>query len=451
MHLAGATEVKFGATSAESFEVVSANEITAVAPKGSGRVHVTVTTPEGGSSTPTSADEFEYIPPPVIEKLEPAKGRAAGAEEVTISGKNLEKATLVSFGGTAAEITSRSGSGITVVTPSGVGKVQVTVTTSGGSAEAEFTYEPSLASVAPSVGPAGGGTSVTITGTGFKEGQTSVKFNEAPAMSVTVASPTVLHAIAPPGAPGPATVTVSVEGVPGSSSVAFSYVLPPTITSVAPSEGAESGGTTVTITGSNFGGATAVHFGATPAGFEVRSPTTIVATSPAGSGKVDVTVTTAGGTSATSAADVFMYVASSPSPGPPPPPPPPAAATCTMKPIFLTVERKHKRKAKPKITAGQLKVTVTCSESASVDLAGRLSMAIGKKPKHGKQRAKIYTLGPSVAKAAQGIALVVSLKLPLKTVVALATKTKESVRITLSATSTGGTSHNSVSIKQLKL
>jgi hypothetical protein len=122
-----------------------------------------------------------------------------------------------------------------------------------------------------------------------------------------------------------------------------------------------------------------------------------------------------------------------------------------MKPIFLTVERKHKRKAKPRITAGQLRVTVTCSQTASVSLAGRLSLAIGKKPKHGKQRTKVYTLGPSAANAPQSVASVVSLKLPLKTVVALAAKAKESVRISLDATSAGGTSHNSVSIRQLKL
>ena len=41
--------------------------------------------------------------------------------------------------------------------------------------------------------------------------------------------------------------------------------------------------------------------------FTVGSPTSITATSPAGSGTVDVTVTTAGGTSATGAGDQFTY------------------------------------------------------------------------------------------------------------------------------------------------
>ena len=67
----------------------------------------------------------------------------------------------------------------------------------------------------------------------------------------------------------------------------------------------------MTITGTNLTGATAVNFGANAAtGHSVNSATSITATSPAGSaGTVDVTVTTPGGTSATSSADHFTYVA----------------------------------------------------------------------------------------------------------------------------------------------
>ena len=59
----------------------------------------------------------------------------------------------------------------------------------------------------------------------------------------------------------------------------------------------------MTITGTDFTGATAVKFGTTAAtGFTVNSATSITATAPAGAaGTVDVTVTTPGGTSATSA------------------------------------------------------------------------------------------------------------------------------------------------------
>jgi hypothetical protein len=86
----------------------------------------------------------------------------------------------------------------------------------------------------------------------------------------------------------------------------------PTVSKVEPSEGPEAGGTKVTITGTGFTGATAVKFGANPAkSFKVESATAIAAESPAGTGTVDVTVTTAGGMSATSSADHFTYAAAS--------------------------------------------------------------------------------------------------------------------------------------------
>jgi IPT/TIG domain len=82
----------------------------------------------------------------------------------------------------------------------------------------------------------------------------------------------------------------------------------PSVTSLAPSNGPTAGGTSVTIAGTNLTGATAVNFGTAAATtFAVSSATQIKATSPAGSGNVDVTVTNAAGTSATTPADVFAF------------------------------------------------------------------------------------------------------------------------------------------------
>jgi hypothetical protein len=55
----GATGVQFGTVAATSFKVNSSSSITAVAPKGSGTVDVTVTTPVGQSSI-SPADQFTY-------------------------------------------------------------------------------------------------------------------------------------------------------------------------------------------------------------------------------------------------------------------------------------------------------------------------------------------------------------------------------------------------------
>ncbi len=64
-NLEGATAVDFGGAPATEFEVRSADEIVAVAPPGSGVVAVTVSTPEGTSST-ESEDEFTYEGVPAV-------------------------------------------------------------------------------------------------------------------------------------------------------------------------------------------------------------------------------------------------------------------------------------------------------------------------------------------------------------------------------------------------
>lgn len=90
----------------------------------------------------------------------------------------------------------------------------------------------------------------------------------------------------------------------------------PAVTGVSPSSGPVAGGTTVTITGTGFTGATGVDFGsaAVPASsFTVNSAgTSITATAPdtaVAGPPVDVTVTTPAGTSATGPADQYTYLA----------------------------------------------------------------------------------------------------------------------------------------------
>jgi hypothetical protein len=85
---------------------------------------------------------------------------------------------------------------------------------------------------------------------------------------------------------------------------------PPAVTSITPTTGVASGGTSVQIKGTNFTSDAVVKFGSAPTPpITFNSATSITATSPAGSGVVDVTVTTAAGTSATGAFDQFTYTA----------------------------------------------------------------------------------------------------------------------------------------------
>jgi hypothetical protein len=106
-----------------------------------------------------------------------------------------------------------------------------------------------------------------------------------------------------PGASGIDTFIVNATN--GTTSAAMTVAITvtitavsPTITSITPSVGPTGGGTSVTITGTNFAGATAVTFGGVAAtGVTVVSATSITAATPAHAvGTVDVAVTTPGGT-----------------------------------------------------------------------------------------------------------------------------------------------------------
>jgi alpha-tubulin suppressor-like RCC1 family protein len=129
---------------------------------------------------------------------------------------------------------------------------------------------------------------------------------------------------------GQSDVPVPVSGLSGvtgiaagngqSFAVGASPVPFPQVVRVEPNTGVKEGGTSVTIMGFNFTGATAVKFGSNAAGsFTVNSDTSITAVSPAGTGAVDVVVATPEGTSYTSPRDTFRYGEEQPSekePGP---------------------------------------------------------------------------------------------------------------------------------------
>jgi hypothetical protein len=283
----------------------SATRITVTSPPGSGTVNVTVTT-SGGTS---GAARFTYAAaPPAVTGLSPSSGPAAGGTAVTITGTGLGGATGVSFGGAAGAVTADSATRITVTSPAGSGTVDVTVTTPGGTAAAgRFTYEvppPDVSGLSPSSGPAAGGTAVTITGTGLG-GATGVSFGGA-AGAVTADSATQVTVTSPAGS-GTVDVTVTT---PGGTAAAgrFTYEVPaPVIDDVSPSTGPANGGTEVTISGSGLAGATGVSFGGAAAKIVSDTGTAITVDSPPGSGTVNITVTTPGGTSAITAADRFTY------------------------------------------------------------------------------------------------------------------------------------------------
>jgi streptogramin lyase len=94
----------------------------------------------------------------------------------------------------------------------------------------------------------------------------------------------------------------------GRLGAAWAFAPSPAVTSLNADAGPAVGGIPVTITGSNFTGVTAVTFGSANAtSFTVNSESSITTMAPPGTGTVDVSVTTAEGTSPSVPADRFSY------------------------------------------------------------------------------------------------------------------------------------------------
>jgi autotransporter-associated beta strand protein len=209
-----------------------------------------------------------------------------------------------------------------------------------------FTYvmpAPTILGLSQSSGPAAGGTSITITGTDL-DGATAVDFGTTPAtivagsdtgtqITVIVPAETATRGTGGVGGVdsgnGGLTVDVTVTTPGGMSSTSlldqFTWIASPAVSSVTGqaigsssttgggagsiAAGPTSGGTEVLITGTGLAGATAVYFGTTTGTIVSDADMYIVADSPQGAGTVEVTVTTPYGTSPTSSADQFTYVA----------------------------------------------------------------------------------------------------------------------------------------------
>lgn len=306
--ISGST-VKFGTNLATNVTITDSSHITCKTPAGSGTVNVTVTT-SGGSATLTNA--FTYGASPTISSLSPTSGKTAGNETVIITGSNFTGATAVNFGSAAASFVINSSSQITATTPTNsAGNVSVTVTTPFGvSPGSTFTYvaPPTMTSFTPTTGSSTGGTSVTINGANYTN-VTAVSFGSIPATSFTVNSSSKITAVAPAQAAGSnTTITVTTQYGTVTSTSAFVYGTAPTLTTLSPTSGSTSGGTTVVLSGTSLASTQSVTFaGSTAGNLTILSDTAVQVTTPAHSaGLVSVVLTTAYGSS--TLANIYTYV-----------------------------------------------------------------------------------------------------------------------------------------------
>jgi lysophospholipase L1-like esterase len=166
---------------------------------------------------------------------------------------------------------------------------------------------PTVTGVAPDTGPTSGGTTITVTGTNFTSGPTTVTLGGLAATNVAVVNATTITARTP-SSTTTADLTVDVvvtnNGVSRTLAGGFTFVVPkpPTIATIVPSIGPSTGGTSVTITGSNFNPASlVVSFDSIPGTVTEATPTSLKVTTPphavpstADTVAVDVTVNTNG-------------------------------------------------------------------------------------------------------------------------------------------------------------
>jgi subtilase family serine protease len=237
--------------------------------------------------------------------LNPQLYSASGAFNDVASGNN-QLFTQAGASGTYYPSTA----GYDLATGLGTPKAAGLLTTMSGSSSGC----PAVTGLSSGSGPAVGGQTVTISGTGFGTGVPSVAFGGAGA-AVVAHTPTSVTVTTPNVGTG---MTVGVTVTSGSAPAGTSPVVAastytfvsPQVTGVTPSKGSVAGGGTVTVTGSDFNGATSVRFGGTPAVFRVISSTSLVAavpSGPSGGATINISVTSPDGTSPVSAGDRFTY------------------------------------------------------------------------------------------------------------------------------------------------
>lgn len=136
------TKVMFGTRRATNLHVRANSRMTVRSPKGSGTVHVRVTT-RAGTSAARSVDRYTYYAAPVVASLSPSSGPAAGGTDVTITGTGFTGVTAVMFGSHVGTIVSWTATVIHATAPAGTGLVDLTVTTGAGtSVPVGYTYAP---------------------------------------------------------------------------------------------------------------------------------------------------------------------------------------------------------------------------------------------------------------------------------------------------------------------
>jgi hypothetical protein len=242
---------------------------------------------------------FQANATPRITAMTPQEGPVGTLVVITGSGfGTTQGSSTVTFNGTSVTWVSWGSSTLQVQVPAGATSGNVVVKVSGVSSNSEtftVTAPPVITSLSQTSGAVGA--SLTITGTGFSAGGTQtpqVVFNPQVYATPTTSSDTSVTVAVPSGATT-GDVLVSVGGGV-SNGVLFTVTSSdPSISNISPTGGTV--GTSVTITGSNFGssrGSSTITFNGTTGTPTSWGATSIVVPVPSGATTGNVVVTVGG-------------------------------------------------------------------------------------------------------------------------------------------------------------
>lgn len=284
-NLSSVTNVSFNGVTA-SFNINSNTSITTTVPVGATTGKISVT---NAATTVQSGSTFKVLP--AITSFNPNSG--ARGSTVVISGTTLGGVTAVKFNNVSTTFTINSTTQLTATVPNTAttGKISITNPDTTITSASNFTVvlPPTISTFSPLSG--GVGTIVTINGTNLT-GITDVSFNGVTATNIT---PVTANTIKATVAPNTTTGKITVTNAGGTATSVNSFKITPKIESFSPASGLV--GSSVTITGSNFTGATTVKFGTAIASFTVNSATQITAIVPTNAITSLISVTTPDGTS----------------------------------------------------------------------------------------------------------------------------------------------------------
>ena len=237
----------------------TAGSVTCVTPAGSeGDAEFVVTS--NGAVFPGVTYSYSAAATPMVASVTPSSG--TGAQSLTIAGSNFGASPIVTVGGFECAVTASTSDSISCDLPAVPGGDYAIVvdTTEFGCSNNDVLYSSELTatSMSPASGSFGGGSLLTISGTGFDT-------NENPTVTVCTDECTIesvsdseIQCRTPANAgSGTEACAVTISQISGKSvdlADQFTYddALTPQVHSVSPKRGGTGGGTRITITGSGF-------------------------------------------------------------------------------------------------------------------------------------------------------------------------------------------------------